>query len=459
MVAVSPARFRHDSPGTPASTWHEDRRWTALPPLELSARDGLALERVLVVGAHPDDESLGTAGLMTRLLLLPDDQRPSLEVLLLTAGEHSHPSSPTHTPSELAARRLEESRAATLALGERADRVEVTCWDVGDGRVDEHEADLTDRLADLVGDGRRTLLVGPWRHDGHPDHDAAGRVCAAVARRTGARLLEYPVWFWHRAEPQDAPWVDMRGLRLNPAACAAKRRAVACHTSQVQPMSDRPGDETLLLPEVLAHFLGDQEVYAEAPAHDATLDQLHREVAEPWGADTRWYEERKRALVLAMLPERRHGRILELGCSTGVLTQDLADRCEEVLAVDASGVAVEAARRRTEHLENVEVQQRLVPEDWPDGRYDVVVVSEVGYFLSPADLDEVARQVAHGLTRDGVVLLAHWRHPVEGWPLDGADVHRTFEGIGGWDRLAQYVDRDVELLLLGPPSRMPDPAA
>ncbi len=129
----------------------------------------------------------------------------------------------------------------------------------------------------------------------------------------------------------------------------------------------------------------------------------------------------------------------------------------EVLAVDASAAAVAAARRRTEDLDHVEVQHRLLPEDWPDGRYDLVVVSEVGYFLSPVDLDELVRQVANGLAPDGVVLLAHWRHPVQGWPLDCAAVHRAFESLSGWSRLAEYRDRDVELLLLGPQSRMPEP--
>ncbi|ANH39754.1 bifunctional 3-demethylubiquinone-9 3-methyltransferase/ 2-octaprenyl-6-hydroxy phenol methylase [Nocardioides dokdonensis FR1436] len=455
---MSPS-FRHDSSGTAARTWHDDRRWAALPMLELSARDGRTLTRVVVVAAHPDDESLGAAGLMSRVLALPADQRPTVEVVLLTSGERSHPESPTHSTEVLSARRLEESRAAVLALGDGAEAVGIECWDVGDGQVADDEARWADRLSTLVGDGSRTLLVGPWRHDGHPDHDAAGRICAAVAHRTGARLLEYPIWFWHHAEPQDAPWVDLRRLPMDPVTSAAKHRAVECHTSQVRPLSDAPGDETLLLPGMLAHFLGEQEVFVEEPAHDDTLDALHREVAEPWGADTRWYEERKRALTMAMLPDRRHGRALEVGCSTGVLTRELAGRCAEVLAVDASAAAVTAARRRTEDLDHVEVQHRLLPEDWPDGRYDLVVVSELGYFLSPVDLEELVRQVANGLASDGVVLLAHWRHPVQGWPLDCAAVHRAFESLSDWSRLAEYRDRDVEMLLLGPQSRMPEPHA
>ncbi len=454
---MSQAGFRHDVPGTPASSWHDDRRWAGVPPLELSARDGRSLEHVVVVAAHPDDESLGAGGLLSRLLRLPDEERPRIEMVLLTAGEASHPSSPTHGREQLAARRLEESRAALDALGGAAEGVPVHWWGSADGHVEADEARWTDRLSTLVGDGSRALLVGPWRHDGHPDHDAAGRICAAAARRTGARLLEYPIWFWHRAEPHEAPWVDLRRLPLDPGTCTHKRHAVHAHASQVRPLSEEPGDETLLQPEVLAHFLGEQEVFVEAPARDETLDELHRSVAEPWGADTRWYEERKRALALAMLPARHHGRVLELGCSTGVLTRALAERCDDVLAVDSSRAAVEAARRRTEDLANVEVQQRLLPEDWPDGRYDVIVLSEVGYFLSPVDLDELVRQSANGLDRDGLVLLAHWRHPVQGWPLDGAAVHRAFEALPGWSRIAEYRDRDVELLLLGPEHRLPDP--
>ena len=229
------------------------------------------------------------------------------------------------------------------------------------------------------------------------------------------------------------------------------------HRSQVAGLSELAGDEPLLGHDLLAHFLCPQELFVEAGPSDLALDRLHRDEAEPWGADTRWYEERKRSLLLAMLPDRELGRVLELGCSTGVTSRALAARCRELVAVEASEAAVATARSRLADLGGVEVQHRRIPGEWPAGSFDAVVVSEVGYFLDPESLERTVAAVAGSLADDGVVLLCHWRHPVAGWVLDGADVHAAFEADPRWTRLAAYVDRDVELLLLGPPGRLPEP--
>jgi hypothetical protein len=86
-----------------------------------------------------------------------------------------------------------------------------------------------------------------------------------------------------------------------------------------------------------------------------------------------------------------------------------------------------------------------IPTTWPEGAFELVVVSEVGYFLSPAAADELAARTAASLTPDGVVVLCHWRHPVEGWVMDAADVHRRFERDDLPPVQARYADRDVEL--------------
>ena len=99
-----------------------------------------------------------------------------------------------------------------------------------------------------------------------------------------------------------------------------------------------------------------------------------------------------------------------------------------------------------------------MPEDWPPGTYDLVVVSEVGYFLAPDALDRLVDRVSGSVERTGWVVLCHWRHPVDGWVLDGAAVHRAFESRAGWVRCGGYRDRDVEILLLGSPDQLPDPA-
>jgi LmbE family N-acetylglucosaminyl deacetylase len=447
---VSAPAFRHDVRGTPAEEWWRHPGRAALPELSLVDRDGHPVARVVVVAAHPGDEVLGAGGLVATAA----DAGLEVVVVVLTDGAGSHPASSTTSPAELAALRRAECRAGLDRLG---DRVAVEHADLPDGRLDEHEQECAALVTRVVGDGRRVLLVAPYRGDGHPDHEAAGSAAAAAARRTGARLLEYPVWMWHRGRPSEAPWSTMCRLSLVAEAVTAKQHALAAHRSQVVGLSPAAGDERVLGEDVLAHFVGPQELFVEQPPADRTLDRLHREVEEPWGVDTRWYEVRKRALLGALLPSRSFRRGLDVGCSTGATTVDLARRCDELVAIDESPAALSVARRRLGDQPHVSVEERRVPDDLPTGPFDLVVVSEVGYFLSPRDLELLVLGVDRLLAEDGVVVLCHWRHPVEGWVLDGARVHRTLEEGLGRERLAAYVDRDVEMLLLGPGDALPAP--
>jgi len=68
--------------------------------------------------------------------------------------------------------------------------------------------------------------------------------------------------------------------------------------------------------------------------------------ADPWGLAERWYENRKYALSVAMLPREQYGTAFEPGCSIGVLTVHLARRCDSLLACDAMPEAVASARAR-----------------------------------------------------------------------------------------------------------------
>ena len=119
---------------------------------------------------------------------------------------------------------------------------------------------------------------------------------------------------------------------------------------------------------------------------------------------------------------------LEVGCSTGALTEVLSTRADAVLGVDQSPRRRStAARRRLGDRPGVTLAPLDVPSSGPTSTFDLVVVSEVGYFLSPAALDRLVARVAGSLTPDGVLVLCHWRHRVEGWVMDADEVHRRFE--------------------------------
>jgi len=167
---------------------------------------------------------------------------------------------------------------------------------------------------------------------------------------------------------------------------------------------------------------------------------------DPWRIADRWYERRKRDLVMAALPRERFGRALEVGCAAGHLTQRLATRCERLLAVDGDDRAVGLARERLRGGpgDRVTVEQRWLPSQWPDGALDLVVVSEVGYYLGEADLDRLADLAAGSLAPGGVVLACHWRHPAPGYPGTAAGVHDRL-GRTGLAVVAHHEEPDLLL--------------
>lgn len=438
---MSKTHFRHDRAGTAAATWTTAIAARELADLALPA----GCDRLLVVGAHPDDETLGASGLMR----LADRAGWSIEVVCATSGEGSHPQSPTVSRDRLAMLRRDELRAAVAVVAATA---EVTCLDLPDGAVADHAEALVARLVETIGtSGDRVLLCAPWRSDGHPDHEAVGRAAAVAAVRTDATLLEYPVWLWHWGDADDLPWKHVRRLPLDEDTRRAKRRAVATHTTQVQPLSPSPGDEALLGPDLLAHFDRDLEVFIgdPAPTPDDVLERVHRDEADPWQVDS-FYERRKRAVTLAALPDEHYGRILEVGCSVGALALDLAQRGDELLAIDASDTAVAAARARTSGLAHVAVRRLDVPSQWPLEAFDLISISEVGYFLSPHGLDEVVALALGSLTPDGHLLLCHWRHQPVGWTLAGPAVHDAFLATGA-PVLVEHHESDFLLHVLGRP--------
>ncbi|GAB3468468.1 PIG-L family deacetylase [Kineococcus endophyticus] len=441
--------FTHDGPGTAEDEW---RRWPGLR--DVPELDWSGVGHVLVVAAHPDDETLGAGGLLATAAA----RGVAVDVVVATDGEGSHPDSPTTTPQALAVVRAREVRDAVAALAPDA---RVHRLALPDGGVTAAAEALAETLRGLVGPA--TLLVAPWTADGHPDHDAAGEVAARVAVEAGATCLHYPVWLWHWAHPGDVrvPW--QRGTRLDLDDVARRRKSVAMarHASQTAPLSARPGDEVLLPAGVLAHFERGSEFFLRS-GDATTTTSLGAEFFEefyaangedPWGFEDRWYEARKRALTLAVLPRPEFRSGLEIGCSTGVLTVELAARTERLLAVDVAASALDRARQRLDAAgagDRVETRVARVPQEYPTGTFDLVVLSEVAYYCDPDDLAVLVERLRGCLAPDGVLVACHWRHLVEGYPLTGDEVHRALRGLPGLDVLVRHEEEDFLLDVLVP---------
>ncbi|MET0673047.1 MAG: bifunctional PIG-L family deacetylase/class I SAM-dependent methyltransferase [Microbacterium pygmaeum] len=450
------AAFSHLDAGTAEEVWRSEERMLGLPDL-----DG-AIADLVVVAAHPDDETLGASGLVQRV----HAGGGRVAVIIATDGEGSHPDSPTHSRSRLAARRRLE---VTEAIRVMAPDAAVYFLSLADGMLRENVDQLETAIAGILdsrrigGDARRgaALVVAPWSGDGHRDHRIAAEVVGRVCADRGLAHRGYPIWAWHWGAPEDLPWDRMRGLRLTDAERAAKARAIALHESQLAPLSEAAGDEAIVGPTMRAHFERDIEVFIdEMPVRDDAVDgargaaesmpgdwfeEFYGRNDDPWGFETRWYEQRKRDVLMACLPTARIGAVLEIGCATGMITERLLERADTVVSIDPAATALDAARRRVGDDPRVSLVQAQVPKGWPGGMYDTIVLSEVAYYLSLVDLAEMIELISAALAGGGSLVACHWRHPVREYPLTGDEVHEALRAHPAWEATVRHEEKDFVL--------------
>lgn len=153
------------------------------------------------------------------------------------------------------------------------------------------------------------------------------------------------------------------------------------------------------------------------------FDRLYDASPDPWDYRGSAYERDKYAHTLAALGSRAHAHALEVGCSIGVFTQVLAARCEQVTAIDFSARALSLARERLANLDNVTLAQSRFPREIPIGRFDLIVCSEVLYYLDRVSCQAAVRWLRRQLQADAVVLAVSWRGPGTDEPATGDEVH------------------------------------
>jgi SAM-dependent methyltransferase len=172
------------------------------------------------------------------------------------------------------------------------------------------------------------------------------------------------------------------------------------------------------------------------------FDAMYAAASDPWGFEERWYEQRKYAVTLAQLPAARYRSAFEPGCSIGVLTHLLARRCDALLSCEVAAGAVSAAAQRTRDLAHVRVERRDIPGQWPSGRFDLIVFSEILYYFGDRDLEQVLDCAVAALEPQGTLLAVHWRHPVADYPRSGDNVHRVLAARPGLARLVRHQEPD-----------------
>jgi SAM-dependent methyltransferase len=176
------------------------------------------------------------------------------------------------------------------------------------------------------------------------------------------------------------------------------------------------------------------------------FDGLYGASDDPYALRVRWYEERKRALILATLPRRRYQRAFEPGCGIGEFTVALSTRCDMVLASDRSARAVEIARQRTSGLRNVRIERQDLPAQWPhdSAAFDLILLCELGYFMEQDAMRELARHCEQALAGDGTLVACDWRPDFAERRLPTDAVHAQLAALGLM-RLVRHEEDDFLL--------------
>jgi SAM-dependent methyltransferase len=173
--------------------------------------------------------------------------------------------------------------------------------------------------------------------------------------------------------------------------------------------------------------------------------EMYRNSSDPWHLAERWYEGRKYALTLAALPGRRYKRVFEPGCSAGVLSALLAERCDALVSWDRQPEAVAAADARLRGFQAADASVGVVPEQWPTGTFDLIVLSELLYYLDPDQRTRLRKRVLGSLMTHGHLVAVHWRHHVSEHAAEAEEVHAELRSRPELVTLAAHEEEDFLL--------------
>lgn len=219
--------------------------------------------RPLVLAPHADDESLGCGGLLARAA--ETGLRPG--VLVLTDGTGSHPGSRKFPPEKLLTVRKAEAREACEILGLAPERVGfLGLRDTAAPTAGEAFDAAVQAIVTTARSWTCTVLLAPWRHDPHCDHEAAHLMAVEAARRMGVPHLAYPVWGWTLAPDVTLTGPEVKGWRLDVSRQrAVKQRAIRAHRSQYAGLVDDDPGGFQLKPGFLELFDGPFETFLSRP--------------------------------------------------------------------------------------------------------------------------------------------------------------------------------------------------
>jgi hypothetical protein len=174
------------------------------------------------------------------------------------------------------------------------------------------------------------------------------------------------------------------------------------------------------------------------------FEEMYRDNPDPWDFGGSSYEQRKYAVTVASLPRLRYRSAYEPGCSIGVLTELLATRCDRLLCSDIIPEALQRAEARLSRRPHVWFEERSIPDQWPSGPFDLVMLSEIAYYFDEGDLATLLDCVIVSTSIGAHVVAVHWRGQTD-YPLSGDRCH---EIISDSPDLVRVVHHSEEEFLL-----------
>jgi SAM-dependent methyltransferase len=163
----------------------------------------------------------------------------------------------------------------------------------------------------------------------------------------------------------------------------------------------------------------------------AFFEEKYLKTDDPWDFSGSEYELGRYEAIIAALEHKRYRRAFEPGCSIGVLTERLSNVCDFVEAIDFSRTAVAQAQKRCSHLRNVDILCASIPERMPVTGFDLIVLSEIGYYFAPDEWMRVSSALIDPMPRGGILLAAHWLGDSKDHCIGGDEVHEILLSLPG----------------------------
>jgi cyclopropane fatty-acyl-phospholipid synthase-like methyltransferase len=162
---------------------------------------------------------------------------------------------------------------------------------------------------------------------------------------------------------------------------------------------------------------------------------------DPFGFDVNPDEQAKFRRTLEVCGEGDLGRVLEIGCAVGSFTELMAPQATDLLAIDVSEAAIEQAKERLRGIPHVHAETRSLPAEFPDGPFDLIVASDVLYYLTVDELETCLRLIEERLAPGGALVAVHYV-PRVGTLLNGDELH---DFLAERTTMSHTLDERVEL--------------